>query len=271
MNKKRVYIAGRMRSVPWFNFPAFDAARDRLAELGLEPLSPADMDRLNGFDPSEMDADSVWSVTPLGFDLAAAIARGNAAIDDSNTVAVYVITDGFADSEGATAEVERGMKAGKIILFDTMSDERILRAVGMPVTVDDHVAALTREVHAAMGIPAGFLGKEEIRYTDPMTGGGVLDEAKNLICGERNHTYGPPADDFQRTADMMNGLFGWMLKDGCRFKSRDVAWIMMMVKASRSQHSPKRDNYVDAAGYAACGWECECSENTKYAKGETKA
>ncbi|OQA09474.1 MAG: hypothetical protein BWY66_00573 [bacterium ADurb.Bin374] len=177
-SKKCVYIAGKMRGISLYNFPAFDKARDRLKGLGLTPLSPADMDRAEGFDPHEYAgelhvpfAQIDWNIVPRTFNLEAAIERDNAAIDDPDTVAVYVITEGFADSEGATAEVERCMKAGKIILFDTMSDERILRALGMPVTVDDHVAALTREVHAAMGIPERFPEKEEIRYTDPATGG----------------------------------------------------------------------------------------------------
>jgi hypothetical protein len=38
---------------------------------------------------------------------------------------------------------------------------------------------------------------------------------------------------------------------------------MLLVKASRAQHSSKRDNYVDAAGYAACGWECEAEKARK--------
>jgi len=45
-----------------------------------------------------------------------------------------------------------------------------------------------------------------------------------------------------------------------------------MVEEYGSQHSAKRDNYVDAAGYMGCGWECEANEteNVKYAKGDEK-
>ena len=174
---KNVYIAGKMRGLPYYGFPEFDKARDRLAGLGLMPLSPADMDRAVGLDPTKWQEDDEWirqarwDEVPSYFDVNDAVSRDNAAIDDPDTVAVYVITEGFADSKGAVAEVERGMKAGKIILFDTMSDERILRALDMPVTLDEHIAALTRDVDAAMGIPEGFLDKKEIRYTDPVTGG----------------------------------------------------------------------------------------------------
>ena len=174
---KNVYIAGKMRGLPYYGFPEFDKARDRLAGLGLMPLSPADMDRAVGLDPTKWQEDDEWirqarwDEVPSYFDVNDAVSRDNAAIDDPDTVAVYVITEGFADSKGAVAEVERGMKAGKIILFDIMSDERILRVLDMPATLDKHIAALTRDVDAAMGIPEGFLDKKEIRYTDPVTGG----------------------------------------------------------------------------------------------------
>jgi len=40
-----VYISGPMRGRPQMNFPAFDAARDRLAKMGYTVISPADQDR----------------------------------------------------------------------------------------------------------------------------------------------------------------------------------------------------------------------------------
>ncbi len=42
------YIAGPMRGYPEFNFPAFDAARDELLEVGYDVISPADIDRTAG-------------------------------------------------------------------------------------------------------------------------------------------------------------------------------------------------------------------------------
>jgi len=91
----------------------------------------------------------------------------------------------------------------------------------------------------------------------------VLEEAKQHITGDRNASYGPPTQDFQRTADMWTALLQLKLKPGERIRSQDVAWMMIMLKASRAQHSGKRDNYVDAAGYAGCGWECEMEEEEK--------
>lgn len=142
--KKTVYIAGKMRGVPYYNWPKFDAASGRLAGLGFNVLSPADMDREVGFDPCKL---SEWDKLPDSFDLSAAIERDNAAIDKSD--AIYVISDGISTSTGGMAEIERGMKAGKIILFDTMTDERILRVMGVPETNDcgepDDITPVCRE------------------------------------------------------------------------------------------------------------------------------
>lgn len=44
----RVYIAGPMRGIPLFNFPAFDAAAQWLRECGHEVFSPAENDRISG-------------------------------------------------------------------------------------------------------------------------------------------------------------------------------------------------------------------------------
>jgi Domain of unknown function (DUF6378) len=90
----------------------------------------------------------------------------------------------------------------------------------------------------------------------------VLDEAKNLICGDRNNQYGEPHQDFQRTAGVLNAL-GYLAPDG-PLKAHDVAVIISAVKLSRIMWSPeKRDHWVDLAGYAACGYECVTKENNE--------
>lgn len=158
--KGKVYIAGKMRGVPYFNFPAFDKARNRLSNLGLTPLSPADMDRAAGFDPTKLELayfraalDDGWKTIPDSFDLAAAISRDNAAIDDPETVVIYIIHEGISGSAGGIAEIERAMKRGLVVLFDTMSDEQIQHALG-----------LVRS--EAAGDPSA-----KTYFTDPVTGG----------------------------------------------------------------------------------------------------
>lgn len=84
---------------------------------------------------------------------------------------------------------------------------------------------------------------------------GVLNEAAELINGDRNNQYGPPGQDFARTAGILNAL-GYKSPNG-PIMPHDVALMMNAVKMSRLVWSPqKRDSWVDFAGYAACGWEC---------------
>lgn len=91
----------------------------------------------------------------------------------------------------------------------------------------------------------------------------ILNEAKQLICGDRNAQYGEPTQDFQRTADLWSTEFGELLGEGRRFEPHHVAVAMILLKASRIAWSPgKRDHWVDIAGYAACGAEC-AAENVE--------
>ena len=88
----------------------------------------------------------------------------------------------------------------------------------------------------------------------------LLDEAKKLTTGDRNNQYGPPTQDFARTADLLNAM-GYRGPQGRGLISHDVALIMGQLKLSRLVWSPeKRDSWVDLAGYAACGWECVTDE-----------
>lgn len=88
----------------------------------------------------------------------------------------------------------------------------------------------------------------------------VLDSAKTLVLGDRNNQYGPPTQDFDRTAGVLRSL-GYCKSDGSRLAAHDVAIILASVKLSRIMWSPdKRDHWDDLAGYAACGYECVATE-----------
>ena len=83
----------------------------------------------------------------------------------------------------------------------------------------------------------------------------LLAEAANLIDGDRNATYGPPTQDFERIAGM------WTILFGRQFQAHEVAMALISLKLSRMVHAPgKRDNWTDTAGYAGCGWECVVEE-----------
>lgn len=89
-----LYLCGKMRGLPRFGFDNFDAARDYLTKMGIDVISPADLDRDHGFDPAgELGA----------FDVHAAMRRDIAAVLDWRTDGVVLIK-GWRTSEGSAVE-----------------------------------------------------------------------------------------------------------------------------------------------------------------------
>ena len=206
--KDSIYIAGPMRSIPYYNFHAFDIARDFLLADGWKKVfSPADMDRAAGFDAlkKEWPKDYNWSVIPEAFEFEKCIGRCIKVVRMCD--AIYMLK-GWENSKGAKAERAVAEWCGKKVLFEEEEEKPLLL------------------------------------------------EANELINGPRQAEYGAPNQDFKRTADMWTGLFQYKLKESERFRTEDVAWAMILLKASRGQHGRKRDNFLDAAGYSGCGWRC---------------
>lgn len=105
---------------------------------------------------------------------------------------------------------------------------------------------------------------QQAQEVEPLPRASLLREAEKLTCGDRNNQYGPPTQDFARTAEVLNAL-GYARVDAAGVHNAilpsDVAIIISQVKMSRIMHSrDKRDSWVDLAGYAACGYECATEE-----------
>ena len=78
----------------------------------------------------------------------------------------------------------------------------------------------------------------------------TLNTAKSLVMGDRNKDYSSPQANFDQTAEL------WSAYMGHQFSAHDVAVMMILVKLARISTSPgKLDNWIDIAGYAACGGE----------------
>lgn len=105
-----LYIAGPMRGIRLYNFPAFDEARDRLRELGHRALSPADMDREIGMEPLSLPPDHDWTRAPEGFSLVDALSRDEEAIVNADGV---LLLDGYERSTGARREALTAIYLGK--------------------------------------------------------------------------------------------------------------------------------------------------------------
>ena len=78
----------------------------------------------------------------------------------------------------------------------------------------------------------------------------ILDEAKGITEGVRQNDYGPPVEDFSRTARMWSGILAPKLRESAEISAMDVPLCLIAVKLARQVHRHKRDNLVDIAGYA---------------------
>lgn len=85
----------------------------------------------------------------------------------------------------------------------------------------------------------------------------ILDAAKRCVCGDREQDYGSPEDSFGTIAALWNAYLG----AAHDLDAKDVAAMLALLKIARiaSGHA-KEDNWIDLAGYAACGGEIETEE-----------
>lgn len=138
-----------------------------------------------------------------------------------------VVLEGWEKSRGATIEVD------------------LARALEMPI-FDLSLCLIDAEWREAREGKA-VEGREQSKVEGQED---ILEEALRITRGDRQASYGPPDQDFTRTAKL------WTAWKGVEFEARDVAVFMILLKASRESHQRKRDNWVDIAGYARCGSLC---------------
>jgi hypothetical protein len=78
----------------------------------------------------------------------------------------------------------------------------------------------------------------------------INHEADRLIHEDRREVYGHCLDEYTRLAGMVSAAFAHKLKES--FSAEDMLMFMVLLKASRVIHNPKRDSLVDLAGYTGC-------------------
>ena len=92
-----------------------------------------------------------------------------------------------------------------------------------------------------------------------MTREEVLNKALSCVSGDREQDYGSPEQNF-KTIALLWSVYLQRLGRGY-LEDRDVAAMLALLKIARiaSGHS-KADNWIDLAGYAACGGEIDAEE-----------
>lgn len=87
-----------------------------------------------------------------------------------------------------------------------------------------------------------------------------LDTAAVCVCGDREQDYGSPENNFCTIARLWGDyLKGAGIIGMAYIAPHDVACMMALLKIARIASGQARpDNWVDLAGYAACGAELQC-------------
>ena len=91
-----------------------------------------------------------------------------------------------------------------------------------------------------------------------MTRAETLEAAAKCVCGDREQDYGSPENNFLNIGNLWTVYLAGAGKLAERIDSKDVAAMLALLKIARiaSGHA-KADNWIDLAGYAACGCEIE--------------
>ena len=87
-------------------------------------------------------------------------------------------------------------------------------------------------------------GSEPVSGVDQPVQVDCLEEAGKIVRGSREDTYGPAERNLSRIAKM------WSAYLSVPLTARQVAVMMVLLKASRDAFKPKHDNMVDICGYA---------------------
>ncbi len=213
-----VYVAGPMRGIPDFNFPAFDEARDYVNSLEkFQVISPADVDREEG-----LDLPDVHDVPANIFELC--MRRDLEIVANAHAI---LLLKGWENSAGANNELFVANVCGVEVWVALYDEDGILTGHAIP----DQAIVPPKTGHPAVA---------PVNQT-------ILEEANGLIYGPRQDAYGHPVDDFTRTGRMWGAILG--IPD---VPPEKVGLCMVAVKISREVNRPKRDNRTDMAGYAGC-------------------
>lgn len=219
-----IYLSGPILSIGQIhdNISAFQEWSRKLRGMGYTVFSPPEDE-------------------PVGLEWADYLRRDIQALARCKMVAVLPNWD---RSKGAGLEVYIARQLGmEVVSVEDMK----------PKKSDDEVNQELRQLaQKKLAEAGGCMPEDDQSTTDPIRRETVLEEAMRLVTKERGNAYGPPEQDFERTALMWNGLFKDLLKDGMQFKPEHVGLAMIALKLSRAMWSENRDNFVDIPGYAAC-------------------
>lgn len=86
----------------------------------------------------------------------------------------------------------------------------------------------------------------------------ILAAAAKCVNGDRQEDYGTPEQNFETIAALWNTYLGCKPRSATSVDAKDVACMLALLKIARiATGHGKSDNWIDLAGYAACGGEIQ--------------
>lgn len=128
--------------------------------------------------------------------------------------------------------------AGPVSL--TLDGERLLNYLGRSMGSTN----IAPDYHVKPSSEKADEGSEPVSGVDQPVQVDCLEEAGKIVRGSREDTYGPAERNLSRIAEMWSAYLSMPLT------ARQVAVMMVLLKASRDAFKPKHDNMVDICGYA---------------------
>ena len=124
----------------------------------------------------------------------------------------------------------------------------------------ESAAESTAQATSVSVVATGLSGEVETSYLETndlppapvevVTRSSILSTARSYITRDRQADHGDAEDNFSRIAGY------WSLHTGVTLTATDVAVMMALLKVARIKQNPQHvDNWVDGAGYFACGGE----------------
>lgn len=129
---------------------------------------------------------------------------------------------------------------------------------GLRLTVEDAYALCHAASHADNTPDVVEKHGEDVKRK--LTRADILHAAEKCVCGQRETDYGTPEDNFKAIAELWEAYLNKACTRGVnvRVEAKDVAAMMALLKIARiAAGGGKADSWIDLAGYAACGAECE--------------
>ena len=186
------------------------------------------------------------SETETNFDLIEEVPNPNA-IDNETLTTTFAPVEQIVNGFGDISAVPLGGWSGDEVLVGA------LQSAGVSVPEENLVLP---DATSGLALPTAQLKWMHAQPAPVTRATDLAQTAANLVGGDRDRQHGQKRDNFTRIAAVWNAWLDVRKDKGAPLDAHDVGCMMAMMKLARTQSGKLNlDDYIDAAGYAACAGE----------------